>query len=508
MTAAPIPATPSPTEERMSHHPARPSVPERTQRRRAPAWALCAAAAVLAAFGRAGAQGSVSDLQPGPNPRWALVLNDASVLGVRAVAWLGQRGASVVLADGTETELPPGRVLGLVPFDWADADTGATRRDWDASDLPGLDTQPAPARARFELVDGAVVLGAVSRRVGDADAVAIETNSVGTLSVPLERLRAVLMAGSRGRSAPPGPAQRDAVTLTNGDRLEGFVQSIGIGPGGAGQSGPGARPDPSIEVDVGRRVESVPLTRVAEVALANPAAEPTGPRLWTTDGGVLPVDDAALVSVSQIRLRLRTGPAGYAEHVLASSQARALVLDSARVIGLARLTLLEERSLPDRPWPGSVAVGPIDGQIVSAATVRVPGEIEAEWALPAGSAWFTAGVLIPASDRVLGQSAVRVLVGVPGGGDGADGGGGAGSAGGGGDELEWRQLGELRLDGATPLGRLRVPLGAAEGEGVPAGSRLRVSVTGGAAGVVQSGVELRRALITVAEPAGPRSPVR
>lgn len=497
----------------MNHPSARPS--QTLRPRREPRRALCALALAMAPAWGAVAQESVRDLVPGPSPRWALVLDDATVLGVRSVGRLSDRGSAVTLTDGSAAALPPGRVLGLVPIEWADTETGAARRDWDARDLPGLDGTPLPARARFELVDGAVILGAVSRSAGHPDAVAIETDSVGTLTVPLERLRAIRMPGFRARSqnalapapapssgpAEPGQtqparpvqaAQRDAVTLTNGDRLEGFVQGIGIGlgsPGAEGEPGRVLRPEPSVEVDTGRRVESVPLSLVAEVALANPAAEPSGPRLWTSDGGVLPIDEADMIKASQVRLRLRTGPAAFTQYDFPSNQARALVLDSARLVGLARLALAQERSLAGRPWPGRVSVEPTDGQIVSAATVRVPGEMEAEWDLPPGAAWFSAGVLIPASDRVLGQSAVRVSVGVP-----ADTGD---------DGLTWRPLGELRLDGSAPQGRLRVPLGVAQGLGVPAGSRLRVSVTGGAAGVVQSGVELRRALITVAGPPAP-----
>ncbi|MHC4992956.1 MAG: hypothetical protein ACYTGC_18435, partial [Planctomycetota bacterium] len=121
------------------------------------------------------------------------------------------------------------------------------------------------------LADGQRLPGrAVSDAAPDAqDKLAWDHDRLGRMLVELDEIR-FLRLHPDAPMIEPGDA--DQVLLANGDRLEGFVVSLG---------------DPiSIEVDTdsGTNVVDVPLDRAAAVAMVTPQRRTDKPRLWLRDG--------------------------------------------------------------------------------------------------------------------------------------------------------------------------------------------------------------------------------
>ena len=137
----------------------------------------------------------------------------------------------------------------------------------ESPELPGISGVATPANRVFvELVDAQRLLVDLTES-DDPDAIVGPVVGLGPGRIPLERVARIARPGAPWHAPTP---DADLVLLTNGDRLAGFVVSVG--------------PVVLVETDAGA-VAEIPLDRVAEIRLANPA-EPTPGLIVTDDRGV------------------------------------------------------------------------------------------------------------------------------------------------------------------------------------------------------------------------------
>ena len=124
-----------------------------------------------------------------------------------------------------------GETLALVPGWWAEASPGGAGGHTDA---------PAPLRISapepfVELVDGQRFVGRPGRIGAEGEAIAWVHEKFGTLMLPIDEVaRFVLRPTPGDEHTPPGTPAADTIWLINGDRLEGFVETVGSRVGGEG----------------------------------------------------------------------------------------------------------------------------------------------------------------------------------------------------------------------------------------------------------------------------------
>jgi len=252
--------------------------------------------------------------------------------------------------------------------------------------------------------------------------------------------------------------------LTNGDRVAGFVESIGA----------------EVRIDSDGRMVAAPLERVADVRLANPRVPPSGVMLWLADGsvvraGAMSTDRFGVLTVEPIvpggRRAADASAAG-----LRCADVLAAAFDAGALTPLASLAIVEQGPLPPRRWGEPARVGAMAAAALGAADVELPGPMRARWSLPLGASRFGADVELPSDCRVWGDCELIVSLVRPG--------------------QEGVELARVRLDAASPEARMNVEL-PRPGAG-PAMLELRVEP--GASGPVQDRVVVHRGLVVVEGP--------
>lgn len=151
--------------------------------------------------------------------------------------------------------------------------------------LPELPS-PAPERLFVELTDGQRVVIDLAAS-GDPDALVGMVLGLGAARLPLDRVARLARPGADWHAPTP---DADEVHLTNNDRLIGFISRVG--------------PVVAIEHTDGR-VSEVPLDRVREVRLANPAQ--ITPGLLVTDNLAVTLRVHTMRVGSNATLSLTTG---------------------------------------------------------------------------------------------------------------------------------------------------------------------------------------------------------
>lgn len=153
------------------------------------------------------------------------------------------------------------------------------------SRLPALPS-PAPERVFVDLVDGQRVVMDLGVS-DDPDALVGVVLGLGPARLPLDRVARLARPGADWHAPTP---DADEVHLTNNDRLTGFISRVG--------------PVVAIEHADGR-ISEVPLDRVREVRLANPALATPG--LFVTDDLGVTLRAYSLRVGSNTMLTLTTG---------------------------------------------------------------------------------------------------------------------------------------------------------------------------------------------------------
>lgn len=251
-----------------------------------------------------------------------------------------------------------------------------------------LDAPEGEARGVLALPDGQRFPGTLVVERSTRERLVWRSAVFGLASAPMSRVAsvrfdrpgegAVAIEDASGGVAPLA----DTVVLTNGDRITGFVESIGedvvVAPGGGGEK---------------MRAE---LGRVSAIVFAAAPEPSRGPLVWLSDGTVARVAsiepapaDAQGAAVSPgrrpVTLTLPTGASGVASLgaivALTGGRDRLVALSSARALG--------ERIAQDQWRPAALETrdpsrrGPFEA--VGCREVFIPGQRVATFAIPAGA---------------------------------------------------------------------------------------------------------------------------
>lgn len=135
--------------------------------------------------------------------------------------------------------------------------------------IGGRSASLSPGEAVVELTDGQRFVGEWLGGAAGGEALRWRHPAVGTLTLPLDRLRAVRLRMPDGWAVEPvaeGPTPaQDVVTLVNGDALRGFVLEL-------------AEDAVMLQPEDGGEAWELPRERVAMLRLANPDAVPAAGR--------------------------------------------------------------------------------------------------------------------------------------------------------------------------------------------------------------------------------------
>lgn len=422
--------------------------------------ALCAAALLVA---------GVCPAQPGPPvekrrqaPIRVLIDRSLQETPVRLLA-IGQ--GTVTFTPLSEPAEAPARTRPL-------ADLLAIAPAPDAAPiLPAVSNEAAPLVA-LVTTDGQRLVGYVrepgdgeTTKGGEGAALVLESAALGRIVLPLDlALELEFIERPAGASSPSGAD--DTVILTNADRIDGFVESIGptviIRPKGA---------DADTEI---------PLDRVGRILLSNPPKPSSGILLWLSDGSVVALDGALESDGQTLRSTLRLGKAPLSVPL---TSVGALSLDAKLIRALASLTPASYRPAPERRWTRPPHAGDARTAPLGAADIEIPGPMTVEWVLPAGVSRLAGTAELARSTRGWGDCELIIE-----------------DLGSGTPAPAPQRLFSRRLTAQAPSARFDVALAPTPS----ADHRLRVTVDPGQGGPIQDRVFLRRPLLML----GDGGPVR
>lgn len=236
--------------------------------------------------------------------------------------------------------------------------------------LPEFPVLSTGSRVFVELIDGQ----RLAVEVGPTEA--LDTLSglavgFGPARIPLERVARIARPGAPWHAATP---DTDTVLLTNGDRLTGFVEAIG----------------PVVTIDTGRGASSsVPLDRVMEVLLANPAVPAPGPLATDDQGVALHAVTLRVDAAGRMELTTRPGPIGIdsrGEDTLVYDRPPARLLgfraaDTRPVLALSAIEPTGARPTGDRRWTPAPVRQPGEDAVLPIGHVLMPAPAEAIYPL-------------------------------------------------------------------------------------------------------------------------------
>src|SRR5204862_3966505 len=158
------------------------------------------------------------------------------------------------------------------------------------------------------------------------------------------------------------PGSDDTVVLANGDRINGFVDSIGttvvIRPKGEGAD------------------TEIPLERTRCILLSNRTAPAAGSLLWLTEGSVVALEGPPESDGQTLTSRLRQTGAVFSVPLSAVS---ALALDAHQVRPLGALKPASFTPAPERRWSRPPRALDAQSAPLGAADIEIPGPMSVEW---------------------------------------------------------------------------------------------------------------------------------
>mgnify|MGYP000033813961 CR=1 FL=1 len=377
---------------------------------------------------------------------------------------------SVIDVRGVAQTRTLAETIALVPSAWAEGQPSPGAAAIDAWTLAG-----APF---IELIDGQRFVGRPGHISANGETIAWLHERFGTLLFSLDEVARFVMRPSATEAVVPASssAKADTVWLVNGDRLEGFLESIGPRSGGEGFA---------LTIDAGGTPVTIPVDQIVRAQFANPRQALAGPVAWLADGSVVRLaaietdTQRSVLSLTASAARRAGGPAGAASESpgtvataqFSTAELSAIAFDSSRVLPLAGLDFLSYRpiGLSRRPGPRIDAVDAIPAAL-GAADVLLPGPMEVEWALPTGVTRVVGTARLDDVDAVWGECVVVVELLT------------AGSAA--------REVARMKLGNTALLVPLTADLGT-----TTAGDRLRVRVEPGELGPIRDRVRLERVLL-------------
>jgi hypothetical protein len=299
---------------------------------------------------------------------------------------------------------------------------------------------------RLAVADGQLLPGTPARREAATPGVLMwQHDLLDRLGVSVDDVAAVTFRPS----APlPVAGQNDTVVLRNGDRLEGFVVSLG---------------DPVvIEMNVDGQSRAIELARdrVSGAALVTSREASDRRRVWFRDGTVLDVDELTVRDDGFVRVRASLASAGSAPKQVQLDKIRAVLFAPGAFVPLSDLVPSAVEATSPRyvvPPPRALGAAPA----LDLAPVEYRGPILVRYMLPPGTRYFAADVELPEAARLWGDCELIVRV----------------------DDDE---IFRTHLDGDAPLANFNVPT---------LGSELTIELTRGANGPIDDRLILHRAML-------------
>ncbi len=401
-------------------------------------------------------------LLPGKSPEPIALLRLSSEPDVDGV-WL-----TYLDSAGARTSTPLDSVVAIAPISWIPTPESVA---------PPLGERSSEAALqRIELTDGQRLVGQIidpsPEGAGEARApaggamVSVRSERLGVVAFPIERVRRIHADAPRAPVPGDLSAAADTLVLVNGDRIEGFIESIG----------PRVRIEPAADRTGPRPpAQTIELEQIELANLINPPVPPRGGRVDLVDGSILAVD------LASISAQLESGKCAFRPLLLSSNaplsrdlgDLAGLIPSASRLIPLSDLTITAQRphaSAPRTPAAAILADAPAP---LSTADILLPGPMTIEWSLPESvSSQSSISGYAQMDDRSFawGDCEITVSIIAPG--------------------APVRELAKGRLSAESPTLPLASELGAA-----PRGSRLRVQVEPGEHGPIQDRVVLRRMLL-------------
>ncbi|HRJ50332.1 MAG TPA: hypothetical protein PKU91_07355, partial [Phycisphaerales bacterium] len=345
---------------------------------------------------------------------------------VRLVEWTpaGARVAPATVPeefaiDAANEVIPAAEVIAI----FAPDDTLDDAVPWGPGATSGLidrSRSRSPARVRVTLADGQRYVGSVrpaeasepsdARSLADAP-FTLQTSLFGDLVISLEHVAMIepisQAAGQGGLPAGPEPPRRpgtDRVVLVNGDRIEGFIESVGIEVAIAPDASSGRA------IDLAR----VPIDRVRAIEFANAAVPLAGFVAWVNDhSGEMHVVRAAQVRITASgEATILPDIPGFAAlaWVVGSHQVAAFTPDASRVVPLCSIAAPEFEPDRSRRWGRPPRVDAGLRSPLGLGDVVLQGAMDARWALPSGVTALAGTVELSPESRLWGDCKVSVSI--------------------------------------------------------------------------------------------------
>lgn len=247
-----------------------------------------------------------------------------------------------------------------------------------------------------QLVPGFLVTSAGVKGEGDAkansDTIRWRSRRVGGFESALDR---VVWIGLNDAPRVFEAAKTDVVLLSNADRLEGFVESIGS----------------ELVIEVGSTKNTVPIERVASIQLSSKAVRSDTPLVSLSDGSVLAARQLAStgtasgVGAGAMTVVLSLAGEG-SSGVLDVGAIDAIVFEPASLVALASCPIVKQEALGGRRWAPSPEVQSLEDAPIGLATVTLSGPIAVEWKLPVNAKRLRATLALPEASKAWGNTTV------------------------------------------------------------------------------------------------------
>lgn len=230
----------------------------------------------------------------------------------------------------------------------------------------------------LELTDGQRFPGRPAETGGEDDALVWSHPTFGLITAPIDSIARVAMRGGGGVLTSDN-LLNDQLALVNGDRMVGFVLSLG---------------DP-VEFEVGNEIVELPRDVISEATFANPPSPMSGMVVWLDDGSVAVVASLETKLDESVSVQLPGGQTA----LVPLDEVRAVAFDAGRLRALASLEVLSQRPIGERgvfdPARAIAATGAHGATDLNTPGIELPGPMEVRWALPAGALRFAAVAELP-----------------------------------------------------------------------------------------------------------------
>lgn len=345
-------------------------------------------------------------------------------------------GTATVKHDGKDVAVP-GAVAIVAAEMWG------PKREW-----PGvIEDSPSLGSTTVQLTDGSRLKGALL--AGKGDGLVLVHRTLGKVEFPLDSLERLETSAAERTEPDEVKKSGDTVRLINGDRFDGFIESVAAAKAGGGNG-------LAVTIEHDKTKTEVPLERIAWAALRGGTKKPAGAMVWLGGPGGERTGVAEFSSDAAEARIVRVKGALAANVQL--TELRAALLNSSAATPLAACAVRTG---------GTVERGP--EQALGTRDLTLPEPEQVAFELPKGSRRLTGWAVLPEECRRLGDCTVRIATA---------------SA----TQSREQVLAEFTLNGAAPVKDLNVDL--------PTDAAwLSVTVGEGKNGPVQDRVVLRRILI-------------